>query len=153
MTREEALKQIEELKKYIEEMDTKVGYKDDEIFLLSVEEYEKYKDEIPKIKKWWWLRSPGINHFYLANVDRGGSVFCSGNNVLNNISVRPALHLEYSDCQIGSRIIKYNFPWIVIDKNLAIAEVPIGFEKFDDKSNNYENSYIRKWLKEWKINR
>lgn len=122
----------------------------DEIFLLSIEEYEKYKNAIPKIINWWWLRSPGDLSSSAAGVANGGSVGGSGYYVDDIFGcVRPALHLESNNLQIGSRTVKYDFPWIVIDKNLAIAEVPIMFDKFDDKSKDYEKSYIRQKLHEW----
>lgn len=37
----------------------------------------------------------------------------------------------------------------MIDKDLAIAEVPIAFRRFSKKSNNYEISEMRKYLLEW----
>lgn len=143
MTKDEALKKIKEL-------DKKVGFEDDEIFLLSTEEYERYKNIIPHIKQWWWLRSPGSSHYDAASVDSVGSVNYYGDTVNDAlVCVRPVLRIALNNLQIGSMFVKYDFPWIKIDDNLAIAEVPIGFEKFDDKSNDYATSYIRKWLKMW----
>lgn len=47
------------------------------------------------------------------------------------------------------RIITCGTTWVKITDNIYIAENPIGFEKFDDESNDYESSYIRKWLLNW----
>ena len=143
MTREEALKKIEELKKYINAQE---WLEDDEIFLLSIDEYKKYKDAIPGLWR-WWLRTPSGNQDFADIVLLDGSVCFELKHIENN--VRPALRIARNNLQIGSRFVKYDFPWIKIDDYLAIAEVPIGFEKFDDKSNDYATSHIRVWLKEW----
>ncbi|MBO5753260.1 MAG: hypothetical protein J6S69_06155, partial [Proteobacteria bacterium] len=45
---------------------------------------------------YWWLRSPGYNSTYAADVDLSGAVYASGNFVLNDYNgVRPALWLDY----------------------------------------------------------
>ena len=125
----------------------------DEIFLLSAEEYKKYEPNILRIRCWWWLRSPGLDSHSAACVYSGGSVDDLGHNVfLSNGAVRPALrisNLESSNLKVGDRFVKYDFPWIKIDDNLAIAEVPIRFHSFDEKSNDYKTSEIRKFLLNW----
>lgn len=129
-----------------------IYYRDNyEITLLSAEEYEKYKDRIPQINCSWWLRSPGINSNRAASVDYDGSVFDLGDFVdLDYDAVRPALKIsDGRKYEIGKRVILYNFPWIIIDEGLAIAEVPIAFHRFDEKSNDYENSEIKKFLNDW----
>lgn len=121
------------------------------IFLLSKEEYEKYKDAIPHINICWWLRSPGYYDNYAAIVLTGGSVASHGYSVYGDgVDVRPALRLDSSSSlKTGDRIIRADFPWIVIGDGLAIAEVPIAFWRFDEKSNDYEKSEIRKKLLAW----
>lgn len=72
------------------------GYK---LFLLSMDEYEKYRNKIPNVDGWWWLRSPvagvegrtacinsyvSTNYHYNQNVCRG------------RLGVRPALLLRRS---------------------------------------------------------
>ncbi len=129
-----------------------IYYRDNyEITLLSAEEYEKYKDNVPPINCSWWLRSPGINSNRASHVDSGGSVDDDGLYVdRSNGAVRPALKMsDGRKYEIGKRVILYNFPWIIIDKGLAIAEVPIAFRRFDNESNDYENSEIKKFLNDW----
>ena len=123
----------------------------DKIYLLSIEEYEKYKNVIPRINSWWWLRSPGYGSFSIAIVNSVGSVDDFGYFVDRDIyGVRPALCLESDDLPIiGTRKNYFDFPWVLIDKDLWIAEVPVGFWRFDEKSNDYEKSEIRKKLIEW----
>ena len=122
---------------------------DDKIFLLSKEEYKTYQDVIPTINLWWWLRSPGYKSNRATGVDYGGFVRNRGNFVTyGDGAVRPALRVdEYFE--IGQRIIVADYPWIVVDSNLAIAETPIAFRRFDEKSNNYETSEIRQFLLDW----
>ena len=123
----------------------------DNIFLLSIEEYEKYKERIPQINCWWWLRSKGDYSVYVASVNYDGSICYAGDDASgNDHGVRPALKIPYSEeREIGRRLIIFDFPWITIDKDLAIAEVPIAFRRFDKKSNNYEKSEIRQFLLDW----
>lgn len=93
----------------------------DKVFLLSINEVEKYfnSDEARKCAPtayakaqgaytsdiyktasgaatcWWWLRSPGTCQLNAAYVYIGGSVNCSGSNVnLGHDAVRPALWIN-----------------------------------------------------------
>ena len=93
----------------------------DKVFLLSINEVEKYfnSDEARKCAPtayakaqgaytsdsyktasgaatcWWWLRSPGNNQLNAAHVYRGGSVYCTGSPVSDGSdSVRPALWIN-----------------------------------------------------------
>lgn len=128
----------------------------DELFLFSVEEYEKYKCVIPKVCSWWWLRSTGSYSCYATYVLFDGSVLPRGNDVYSTCGVRPALKVsksEIANLQIGDRKIYYDFPFVKIDDDLLIAEVPIAFDKFDDESNDYEKSYVKRFLEEWKESR
>lgn len=147
----EALNMAIEALKVIKPEKEDIGFEGDEIFLLSIEEYEKYKDKIPAIYGWWWLRSPGAYSNYVALVYSGGSVNYSGNYVWEAAAVRPALKLR-GEYDVGARIVLNDFPWIVIDKSLAIAEVPIGqavFDTDDTDDHCYRTSYIRAYLKKW----
>ena len=128
----------------------------DELFLLSIEEYEKYKGVIPVIGSWWWLRSPGSLSLDASSVNYDGSVNADGNLVRGTLGIRPAFRVQKSEIlnlKIGDRKIYYDFPFIKIDEDLLIAEVPIAFEKFDDESNDYEKSYVKRFLEEWKEGR
>lgn len=69
-----------------------------------------------------------------------------------NSAIRPCLKIssqESENLKIGDRLIKYAFPWIKISNNLAIAEVPVGFYRFDKKPIDYKNSEIRQYLLNW----
>lgn len=131
-----------------------IGYKDDDLFLLAIKEYEHYKNKIPPENCEWWLRNFGprqnraVFHCYGYVVDVVVSVF---------IAVRPALKYSNLESQIikstihKDRFLFNEFPFRIIDaeKKIAIAEVPITFDMFDKESNDYETSYIRSKLLAW----
>ena len=53
----------------------------DRVFLLSIDEYEKYRDVINSTASWWWLRSPGSTSNGTARVGRDGYLNMRGGNV------------------------------------------------------------------------
>ena len=107
-------------------------FKDDRIFLLSIEEYKNYKDHIPQIYCWWWLRSPGSGPNFTAFVFIDDSVLHSGDLVSNDRgAIRPALYYDNISLEKEEKFIYCGITWVVLDRNLAIAEVPITFKRFD----------------------
>jgi hypothetical protein len=42
--------------------DDEYGYFMDSVFILSVEEYRKYRDYVPLCRDWMWTRTPWITH-------------------------------------------------------------------------------------------
>jgi hypothetical protein len=67
------------------------------LFLLSEDEYEMYRSEIPDANCWWWLRTRRDNTCYVAFVYSDASVSINGVLVNNNgFGVRPALRLRRS---------------------------------------------------------
>lgn len=149
-TREE-LDQLEKQMKEEEKEEEKedVGFFEDVIFLLSKDEYKKYKGKIPTINCRWWLRDAG--NLFVDEFDN----ICRFPSKFNHpdFALRPALKLK-GEYNVGERIVLIGFPWVVIDKNLAIAEVPIWFSTFDNVDGNcYRDSYAREYLKKWLENR
>lgn len=146
---EELGKEIERLKK---EQET-VGFRGDPIFLLSKEEYEKYRDRIPKLGWFWWLKSSGYGSYNAMYVGSDGYVSDIGVSVGNdNVLVRPALrisNLKSFNSGGKNKIVFNGVTWVKIDENLYISELPIDFRRFDEESNNYETSEVRKFLLNW----
>lgn len=135
-----------------------IGYKDDDIFLLSADEYEHYKRMIPHENCWWWVRSLGYNQHFAAAVDIDGSVRYRGHNAhRDDGAVRLALKYSNLESQIikstihKDRFLFNEFPFRIIDaeNKIAIAEVPITFDMFDEEANDYETSRIRSKLINW----
>lgn len=126
---------------------------EDSIFLLSKEEYEKYKDKIPYIDVWWWLRTPGCVDRVAISVNSDGFVDDNGFFVdYANYAVRPAL--KVSSVKSFEQFANNSFCalkniWVKIDEDLAISEMPIAFSRFDEKSNDYAKSEIRQELLDW----
>lgn len=75
----------------------KFGYK---LFLLSRDEYKKYRNEIPNVDGWWWLRSPMLCvesraacvNSYLSTQHAN----YSDNVRMSILGVRPAMRLRRS---------------------------------------------------------
>lgn len=136
----------------------------DKLFLLSREEVKKYlPNKSTRIRKmkgravFWWLRSPGNNSSSAMFVSYIGEVILIGNFVglSNHKAVCPALHLNPESLNKLPRSKKGyvqfgNRKWQVLNENtgLLLSKRAIFFYKFDDKSNDYENSVIRKFLNE-----
>ena len=147
--------------------------KNDPIFLLSQNEYIKYKDKIPGYAKnnWygWWLRT--------AVIDSSATVFTltvppESNNAkpeklgyTNEHGVRPAIRTNSNKTLLlhdRECIIKHGITWIKLDEDLYIAEHPIFFSSFNNTkkitsnygvnnlmSSFYSQSLIRSKLLQW----
>lgn len=150
MTREEALEKIKELEVYIKELDEKVGFEDDELFLLSVDDYNKYKNDIPYIHAEWWLRSK-VSRFTAPCVCEDGKI--REMIIRANIGVRPALRYNPLTTISKNNIINYKggFPFKIIDdkKHIAIACVPIDFKPYASLVSHYETSDVRDFVLNW----
>lgn len=69
----------------------------DKLFILSLEEVEKYlpSDALRKVGAWWWLRSPGCNLLSAASVYEDGSIYDTGINInYTDGGVRPAMWIR-----------------------------------------------------------
>ena len=129
-----------------------------EIALLSKEEYEKAKENIPMLPCWWWLRSPGGRSINAAYVDIDGWVYDHGYYVdIDDYAVRPALktrNLESTNLQIGDKVQLAGYTWTVISDGIILCDEAVGNTCFrkDWKApdaNVYEASDIKKWLENW----
>lgn len=126
----------------------------DDIFLLSLDEYSKYKDKIPLIDESWWLRTPGKTSAgekadLVACVNKYGSIAMS-HSVIRSAAVRPVIKLQSTE----ETIIKYGTTWVKIDEGLYIAKKPIVHRVFDkrfteDVTNQYNKSGIKRFLTYW----
>lgn len=126
----------------------------DKICLLTKAEYRLYKSKIPRIDCWWWLRSPHDGQRYVDSVMNNKLRDDCFLSLYHTLAIRPVL--KYSNLTIEPskkpNCFMWNeVRWVIIDekRKMAISEMPIAFDKFDDKSNDYSTSYIRKWLLDW----
>ena len=131
-------------------------FKEDEIFLLSKEEYEKYQALIPVMGNYWWLRSPAYTSFAAECATPFGGVYDFGRDVFFSSSVRPGLRItdrESLNLKPKDQFIKYKNTWIYLGDNLAISKDEIAKHKFDDIDNDDGSSEIRIFLLEWRRKR
>lgn len=84
------------------------GYLDCTVALLTLEQYGKYKEIIPKVEGWWWLATPvwtrwlrspytGVTDYVWVVYSNG---YCNGWGASNSLGVRPLL--TFSSCLLVS---------------------------------------------------
>ena len=131
------------------------GYKECPVRLLTAEEYEIYKDKIPELNCSWWLGDPAYSAAVKAvDNDKSRTWYYPGVN-LSPPAVRPVidvsavdlLHMRYYDGL--NTMIHCGIIWKQLKDDLYIAEVPIGFRRFDPESSDYDKSEIKEWLEKW----
>ncbi len=121
-----------------------------ELTLLSEEEFLKYRDLIPPIWNWWWLKTPAQTYLNFAEyVTQRNDVFYDGAYVINYYGVRPALKSREIQMEPGEHFSALGNEWIVLDAGVAISEREIGRMKFDERTNLWERSELKRWLEEW----
>lgn len=125
------------------------------ITLLSSKEYDEYKNIIPIINGWWWLRSSGSHRSFATEVYNDDSP-CS--RYVSNVSgcVRPALigNFKSSNLRYSDKFILIGYNWTVLNDWLALCDDVVGktyFRKDANASdaNDFEHSDIKKWLYRW----
>lgn len=136
----------------------KLGYKDDPIFLLSVDEFNLREFCIPEKKMSFWLRD--VN----KDIKNSKYIFLVKDTCTKKITydlcnkncyaVLPALktpEFDFSNNVIGESINYRGLPVTIIGKHTVIMNVPICFSKFCDidEEIDYEKSFIRKYLLKW----
>lgn len=142
------------------------------ITLLSAEEYEQFKNNIPSLNHSWWLRSPGDNGYakyvqgYAKYVQRGGYVDKYGAPIsYQYVAVRPALILnsESSRLKIKDEFKFGKQKWTVISDTYAICNDNIGERCFragcradwevedanGENANDYEKSDVKEFIEDW----
>lgn len=136
---------------------SKVNIEVSGISLISIDEYEKCKEFVPNIGRWWWLRSPGNSGSSAACVYYDGAVFPHGCHVsVSGGAVRPALFCnpKSSNLQIKDKFWYKDYGWTVISNNMALCDMAVGNTMFNIDwesfhANVYERSDIKIWLKIW----
>lgn len=121
--------------------------------LLSAEEVEKLPESARRYQKVYWLRSPGNNKYLAATVNSRGVINHYGGLIeYNGCCVRPALtlsNLDSSNFKLYENYIIDDDKWIYIGENKFLYNDETIVRKFDDFSNTYESSYIKKFLNRW----
>lgn len=121
----------------------------EEIFLLSIDEWERAKtiQTVPLHTNWWWLRSPGFNSNLAVYVSIRGSINGIGDFVDGiNSAIRPAFKVKNIESNIGNKVFVKNTVCTVIDKDIVLSDTAICFHRFDEKYSDYEKSEIKEFL-------
>lgn len=130
----------------------------EKVTLLSAEEYKAYKELIPAVHRWWWLRSPGRGIDLAANVRSEETTDFRGDLVVHGIcAVRPVLkirNLLAANLEILDRFTLAKHTWTVISEDLAICDDTVGKTCFRkdwraEDANIYKMSDIKTWLAGW----
>lgn len=118
----------------------------DEITLLSTEEAKLLPKHILTLGDWWWLRSPGCHQERAIYVSGGGDVSWLGCYVDDYNAVRPAFRIKNLNSKKRDKIMIGNTWCTVIGVDLALADCSICAHRFDEKSNAWETSELRKLI-------
>lgn len=127
-----------------------IGYEKDPIFLLSVEEFEKYKKIIPIYDQSWWLRTTGGGPSFAAFIDEKGKCDKGGDYKSRSChAICPAIRLDHIKATVGKKIKLAGREWLVIDDGIAIALTPLAIMCYAIAGKDYENSEVRHYLLAW----
>lgn len=127
------------------------------IDLLTTEEAENLPENIKITGACWWLQSPGAQPGSISAIGTLGINF--DNPVVSRVSdtVRAALYIEGLDdldLPLYTELRIFDFDWLYIGNNKALAKTYLWRGRFDSKSNEYATSEIKKkldkQLKRWK---
>lgn len=130
------------------------------VSLLSIEEYEWFKEGIPSVGsgEWWWLRSKGTAGPYSASVIVDNKLTTNTREINEHyISVRPLIimterlpNLSIGKCvSVGTHETKFIYLGRYKHSHYYLSVKCIGKYRFDLDSNDWEVSDLRNWLLKW----
>lgn len=136
-------------------MNNKIDMRDIKgITLLSTNEAKLLPENIRKSEKWYWLWSPGFSCYDAAFVYFDGFVNDFGHGVYDNYgAVRPTLiidNLKSYGFEDYSKVRLFDKDWFVLNNlNYLLLDGDLGNCRFDEKSNDFETSEIKKLIENW----
>lgn len=134
---------------------TKIDVKD--ITLLTLAEYEAYKEYIPRsFDGAWWLRTPAKKPKYakkphMCVVDW---TLVDTRPIAESCGVRPAMVFEADQIEVGDNFELLDWGWTVIADGLAICDQVVYNSAFQGVWNEadadcYETSHVKNYLDRW----
>lgn len=122
--------------------------------LLSEEEAKTLLTKEERVyKSYWWLRTPGRYGSRACSIDYDGDVRSYSFVYYSNRGVRPALVLSDisdSNFKVGDIFEVAGYKFKVLSQTLAwMYEQDIGKLCFNEKTNIYEESSVKKFVDEW----
>lgn len=149
--------ELEKEKQRITELDTVTSLPNIKgITLLSLEEYEELKANIPPLDDHWWLRSPGKSSDTACSAYNMG--FCDTTFKtyvnLDVLAARPALIVESSELKVGDKFQLGNHNFTMISDKYALCDNSVGHccfrgDKKAGNANDYEASDVKKFIEDW----
>lgn len=120
-----------------------------EITLLTVEEAKALPRAILRTySDDWWLRTPGDKEDTIAAVAGNGFVLERGLCVnWERIAVRPAFIIANLKSSKFDKILVGNTWCTVVAPGLALADKKVCWHRYDAKSNNWETSELKAFIK------
>ena len=129
-----------------------------EITLLTLAEYEAYKEYIPRsFDGAWWLRTPAKKPKYakkphMCLVDYKALV--DTRPIAESCGVRPAMVFEADQIEVGDNFELLDRGWTVIADGLAICDQVVYHSEFQGVWNEadadcYETSRVKNYLDRW----
>lgn len=137
-----------------------IGFKNDDIFLMSKEEYYKYEKYINVSHNGvYWLRdgigTNGIVNTLWCKCNEGvyvGTACC----LTSEIGVLALMKMDSTNYKVGDKKSFADTILTLVDDNLWVTTYPIAYMKYRDgkvTDCTYENSDVRKYLLEWRYSR
>lgn len=128
-----------------------------DIGILTVKEYKKHKNIIPEVDESWWLKSNKKSYSAPAVsciLDYG---VCDSIMVETERYVRPVMHIDTVEQNIGEHTEVFGESWTVLSKDSSQAYVLcdrcVAMLKYGKGMVDYDNSNIKKYLEKWLIKR
>lgn len=130
--------------------------------LLSKHEYDEYKNIIPHLPAYWWLRSPGERSNDAACVYSHGTTHIDGVHADSKaVGVRPAFFVSISEGSEFKAEDKLKLPYVDYDCTVlnvsdngrmlyVLADDFISYHIFDKETNDWEKSSLKDWLNDYK---
>lgn len=122
----------------------KYGKDDVRIKLLSKEEYETVKNNIPLCDDYWWLRSRKSSSAYYVNRD---GYIDDYTLYYTNFGVRPAFRIRNLESEIRAKVQVGRLSCTVIDKNLVLSDSVVCHYCWDShRGTAWEESDLHNYL-------
>ena len=121
-----------------------------DISLLTVEEAQALPEDIGRYGQRWWLRSHGREHYDAAFVFKSGAIYKIGDYIgYPNYAVRPAVTISDAMFAVGDTVIIQNKKYVAIAPDRLLYNDKFVYHRFDELTNDYEKSEIKKMVDEW----
>ena len=132
-----------------------------DVTLLSKDEYNAYKDNIPVNSNGsWWLRAPGLLTNYASVWRKDALAINFFETDDSNGYVRPLLVCEINETelQVGDKISLAGYTWTMISDSMILCDDFVGQTVFRANSNAsdanvYAKSDVKVWLENWATQR